>query len=484
MTTPITVFFPASGTDNDAMMTSQLHQTGIVKETIQLISPTHTTTAKHVICNHLWSSKTIIRMAEMVQTPYALIVTTPQPISLGYQALARMLQVAIDIDAAMVYGDYRIENENGIQPCPVIDYQKGSLRDDFNFGPLWLINTKMLKSAAQELTATHHYSGLYELRLGLSRQSAMVRVPEFLCTTLETDHRTSGEKQFDYVNPRNREVQIEMEAACNKHLQAIGGWLKPDFTTPVLDTPSFDVEASVVIPVRNREKTIADAIKSVLIQKTDFTFNLIVVDNHSTDNTGLLISELAKNDNRIVHLTPERHDLGIGGCWNLAVNDARCGRFAIQLDSDDLYIDENVVQHIVNTFYEQQCAMVVGSYQMVNFNLEPIPPGLIDHREWTPDNGRNNALRINGLGAPRAFFTPILREMMIPNVSYGEDYAVGLRISRQFQIGRIYEPLYLCRRWDDNSDAALDIDKINTYNTYKDRIRTIELEARIRINGK
>jgi len=243
------------------------------------------------------------------------------------------------------------------------------------------------------------------------------------------------------------------------------------------------VEASVVIPVRNRALTIEDAVRSVFSQNTDFPFNLIVVDNHSTDGTTEILRKLAEEDARLVHLIPGRNDLGIGGCWTTAVMDPRCGKFAIQLDSDDLYIDDNVVQTVVDCFYAEKCAMVIGSYRMVNFKLEEIPPGIIDHKEWTPDNGPNNALRINGLGAPRAFHTPLLREIRIPNTSYGEDYAVGLRISREYKIGRIYEPLYLCRRWDDNSDAALDVVKMNNHNLYKDRLRTIELLARIALNS-
>jgi glycosyltransferase involved in cell wall biosynthesis len=207
-----------------------------------------------------------------------------------------------------------------------------------------------------------------------------------------------------------------------------------------------------------------------------------VIDNHSTDGTTEMTSKFTETDDRVVHIIPERNDLGIGGCWNEGIFHEKCGKFAIQLDSDDLYIDNNVISRVVETFYGQKCAMVVGSYKMVNFNLEELPPGLIDHKEWTPGNGRNNALRINGLGAPRAFYTPVIRRIRVPNVSYGEDYAVGLAISRHYQIGRIYEPLYLCRRWEGNTDAALDINRANANNLYKDRLRTIELLARKQIN--
>jgi glycosyltransferase involved in cell wall biosynthesis len=314
----------------------------------------------------------------------------------------------------------------------------------------------------------------------VSQIADLVHVNEFLYTEFEEDNRESGKKIFDYVDPKNRQVQIEMEKACTQHLKDVGAYLEPIFNPIEFNMDEFEYEASVIIPVRNRIKTIKDAIASVLRQKTVFKFNLIVVDNHSTDGTTEAIEEF-NNDSRLIHLIPNRNDLGIGGCWNLGIHHPQCGKFTIQLDSDDIYSGEDTLQKIVNAFYEQNCAMVVGTYQMTNFDLEMIPPGIIDHREWTPENGRNNALRINGLGAPRAFYTPILREIKLPNTSYGEDYAVGLRISRNYQIGRIYDILYLCRRWEDNSDASLDIVKMNGHNLYKDRIRTWELQARKKI---
>ena len=315
----------------------------------------------------------------------------------------------------------------------------------------------------------------------LSQLYALVHANEYLYSEVEEDNRKSGEKQFDYVDPRNRDRQIEMEKACTQHLKEIGGYLEPNFKDIDFNQGDFEVEASVIIPVRNRAATISAAIESVLKQQTSFKFNIIIIDNHSTDGTTEAIDAF-KADERVVHLVPERNDLGIGGCWNYGVNDARCGKFAVQLDSDDLYKDEHTLQTIVNAFYEQKCAMVIGSYMMTDFDLNELPPGVIDHKEWTPDNGRNNALRINGLGAPRAFYTPVLRAIGLPNTSYGEDYAMGLNISRQYQIGRIYDVLYLCRRWGGNSDAALSIEKVNANNLYKDRIRTWELEARIAAN--
>ncbi len=422
------------------------------------------------------------QMADTAETSHVAIYTSPLPLQPGAHAFERMLQVAADTGAGMVYSDHYQIKEGFLSPLAVIDYQEGSLRDDFNFGSLVIYRTDALKKAAAAMEDTFRFAGLYDLRLRVSQTYRLVRLPEFLYTEMETDHRTSGEKMFDYVDPRNRDVQIEMELACTRHLKAIGGWLKPEFTPVRLDQGTFPVDASVIIPVRNRVKTTEGAVRSVFKQKTDFAFNIIVVDNQSTDGTSELLQKLAAEDSRLIHHVPGRKDLGIGGCWNEGVLHPQCGRFAIQLDSDDLYIDEHTIARIVNAFYDQNCAMVVGSYRMVNFKLEEIPPGLIDHREWTPDNGRNNALRINGLGAPRAFYTPVLRKILFPNVSYGEDYAAGLAISRHYQIGRIYEPLYLCRRWEDNTDASLDIQKLNTHNTYKDRIRTIELLARIKKN--
>jgi hypothetical protein len=358
----------------------------------------------------------------------------------------------------------------------------GSLRDDFNFGPVRFYRAEVLKAFRYENYEMLKFAGGYALRLRASRMGELVHIPEYLFTLNETDMRTSGEKQFDYVRSAARERQLEMEQVCTAHLRDIGALLLAPFPETILNEP-FDVEASVIIPVRNRERTIRDAIVSVLIQKTSFPFNLIVVDNYSTDGTTEILQQYA-SWGKLVHIIPERKDLGIGGCWNEAVFHPACGKFAVQLDSDDLYFDENTLQIIVDKFYEENCAMVIGSYRMTDFNLEEIPPGVIDHREWTDENGPNNALRINGLGAPRAFYTPILREIRVPNVSYGEDYSLGLTISGKYKVGRIYQPIYLCRRWDDNTDASLDIAKQNIHNLYKDHIRTFELQARILRNKR
>lgn len=433
----------------------------------------------------LLSSATMRLITAQATADYALLYLKQSPLTLGYQAIERMLQVAEATDASMVYADhYSVEGGKTVKH-PVIDYQLGSIRDDFDFGSVVLLNVKTLKDfAVQQGSDDYQFAGWYALRLFLSRQGKVFHLNEFLYTEEENDLRTSGEKQFDYVNPRNREVQIEMEQAATKHLSALNALVDTKlYTHPDFSEGHFPVEASVVIPVFNREKTVRDAVLSALSQRTDFPFNVIVVDNHSTDKTTEILDALASDD-RLIHLIPERTDLGIGGCWNYAINDSHCGRFAVQLDSDDLYSSEKPLQTIINAFHEQQAAMIVGSYRMCDFDLNTLPPGLISHSEWTEDNGCNNALRINGLGAPRAFFTPLARKLQFPNTSYGEDYAMGLAFSRRFRIGRIYDELYLCRRWGGNSDAVLSIEKVNANNLYKDQLRTIEVLARQRENRK
>lgn len=423
------------------------------------------------------SSDTMLKIAEAAKAPYTLLYTKYNNLVMGYFALDRFVRLAGDSKAGMMYADSYTVIEGKKSNAPVIDYQEGSLRDDFNFGSVLFFDTEVLKKAAAGIDVHYTAAGLYDLRLRLSRIAPIVHINEYLYSDVTVDNRKSGEKIFDYVDPKNRGVQIEMEKACTAHLKAIGGYLEPKFDEIDFNKGDFEYEASVIIPVRNRIRTIRDAIRSVLSQKTDFPFNLIVIDNHSTDGTTEAIDEF-KDDPRLVHIVPERDDLGIGGCWNAGVQHPKCGKFAVQLDSDDVYADENTLAKMVAAFYEQKCAMVVGTYMLTDIDKNPIPPGVIDHKEWTPENGRNNALRINGLGAPRAFYTPVLREIHVPNTSYGEDYALGLAFSRHFQIGRVYDVVYLCRRWEDNSDAALDIVKMNNNNLYKDRIRTWELQAR------
>lgn len=423
------------------------------------------------------SSDTMLKIAEAAKAPYTLLYTKYNNLVMGYFALDRFVRLAGDSKAGMMYADSYTVIEGKKSNAPVIDYQEGSLRDDFNFGSVLFFNTEVLKKAAAGIDVHYTAAGLYDLRLRLSRIAPIVHINEYLYSDVTVDNRKSGEKIFDYVDPKNRGVQIEMEKACTAHLKAVGGYLEPKFDEIDFNKGNFEYEASVIIPVRNRIRTIRDAIRSVLSQKTDFPFNLIVIDNHSTDGTTEAIDEF-KDDPRLVHIVPQRDDLGIGGCWNAGVQHPKCGKFAVQLDSDDVYSDENTLSKMVAAFYEQKCAMVVGTYMLTDIDKNPIPPGVIDHKEWTPENGRNNALRINGLGAPRAFYTPVLREIHVPNTSYGEDYALGLAFSRHFQIGRVYDVVYLCRRWEDNSDAALDIVKMNNNNLYKDRIRTWELQAR------
>jgi hypothetical protein len=435
-----------------------------------------------VIVEENRSCSTIRLIAKLLRADFALMALDDSSIEIEQGAIERLAQVAEYTDAPMIYADY-MELKNGvISPRPVIDYQLGSLRDDFNFGPVRFFRSEVLKAFRYENYETLKYAGSYALRLRASRMGELVHIPEYLSTKVETDTRTSGEKQFDYVKAAAREYQLEMEQVCTAHLREIGALLIAPFPETIF-SENFETEATVVIPVRNRIKTIRDAIISVLIQKTSFSFNLIVVDNYSTDGTSEILNEYALQG-KLIHLIPERKNLGIGGCWNEAIFHPSCGKFIVQLDSDDLYIDENTLQILVDKFYEDNCAMVIGSYTMTNFNLEEIPPGVIDHREWTDDNGPNNALRINGLGAPRAFYTPTLREIRVPNVSYGEDYALGLTISGKYKIGRVYQPVYLCRRWDDNTDASLDVGKMNIHNLYKDRVRTFELQSRMQRNKK
>ena len=422
----------------------------------------------------LRTSRALKSLAAEAAGDYLLIDTKGTEFDLGYLALERWAGVASDTGADMVYADHRDRLADGtLRLHPLIDCQEGALRDDFDFGALWLVRVSALKELAAGLPDDLEYGALYDLRL---RFRNIVHIKEFLYTEYETDLRKSGERQFDYVDPRNRAVQIEMERICTEHLRRTGALLEGGFRPVSFREADFPVTASVVIPVLNRVRTVGDAVRSALGQKTDFPYNVIVVDNHSSDGTSELLD--AVGDPRLVHVLPERTDLGIGGCWNLAVQDPRCGAFAVQLDSDDVYAGPDTLQQIVNKFREEGSAMVIGSYRMTDFDMNPIPPGIVDHREWTEDNGRNNALRINGLGAPRAFWTKLVREIGFPNVSYGEDYAVGLRICREYRISRIYEPIYCCRRWEGNSDAALSIEKVNANNWYKDSIRTIELTAR------
>ena len=487
MSSTITVFLPFSGNHFTTKTISDLNNSKLINK-IYLLSQENLTAnipgAEVLRVDSLFSSSTTKLMESKAGSDYILFLTQDTLIQLGQFSLERFISVAQSTGSGILYSDYYDIKNNAASAHPVIDYQFGSVRDDFSFGPILFFDKTAFTNALKGIEESLKYAGLYALRLAISRHHPITRIPEFLYSSIETDERKSGEKLFDYVNPKNRDVQIEMEKAVTEHLKKINVYLEPKFKSINPDDGKFENEASVIIPVKNRTKTIDDAVQSVLKQKTNFDFNLIVIDNHSTDGTSSILHEFAAKDNRVIHIVPERIDLGIGGCWNEGVYHQSCGRFAVQLDSDDIYKDENTLQKIVDVFRKEKCAVVIGSYQLTDFNLKEIPPGLIDHREWTPDNGRNNALRINGLGAPRAYFTPLLREIKIPNVSYGEDYAVVLAMSREFQIGRIYESVYICRRWEGNSDAALSIEKQNAHNIYKDRIRTFEMLARQRKNSQ
>lgn len=480
----IDLFLPCEYIDDAQNALSVLHEYKTVQHIHFLVSADFA--AHHqvpegctfVITDRLESSNTIVSIAENTDADYVMICTRHTTIGWGNNTLERFLRVADDTDAVMVYADHYKMVEGKMEKHPVIDYQSGSLRDDFDFGSLWCIKAQALADyIAQPDREEYQFAALYDLRLYLSRVGEIFHLNEFLYSEAELDTRKSGEKQFDYVNPRNREVQIEMEKACTQHLGKVGALIDTTFyRQPDFGEQDFEYEASVIIPVFNREKTVADAVKSALGQKANFKFNVIVVNNHSTDRTGEILDEL-KADN-LIQIVPERTDLGIGGCWNEAINSSFCGKFAVQLDSDDLYSSPKTLQKIVDAFYKQKAAMIIGSYRMCDFDLNTLPPGQIDHKEWTNENGCNNALRINGLGAPRAFFTPLVRQIQFPNTSYGEDYALGLAFSRRYRIGRIYDELYLCRRWGGNSDAALSVEKVNANNLYKDRLRTMELKAR------
>lgn len=480
----IDLFLPCEYIDDAQNALSVLHEYKTVQHIHFLVSADFA--AHHqvpegctfVITDRLESSNTIVSIVENTDADYVMICTRHTTIGWGNNTLERFLRVADDTDAVMVYADHYKMVEGKMEKHPVIDYLSGSLRDDFDFGSLWCIKAQALADyIAQPDREEYQFAALYDLRLYLSRVGEIFHLNEFLYSEAELDTRKSGEKQFDYVNPRNREVQIEMEKACTQHLGKVGALIDTTFyRQPDFGEQDFEYEASVIIPVFNREKTVADAVKSALGQKASFKFNVIVVNNHSTDRTGEILDEL-KVDN-LIQIVPERTDLGIGGCWNEAINSSFCGKFAVQLDSDDLYSSPKTLQKIVAAFYKQKAAMIIGSYRMCDFDLNTLPPGLIDHKEWTDENGCNNALRINGLGAPRAFFTPLVRQIQFPNTSYGEDYALGLAFSRRYRIGRIYDELYLCRRWGGNSDAALSVEKVNANNLYKDRLRTMELKAR------
>ncbi|MFH0988946.1 MAG: glycosyltransferase family 2 protein [bacterium] len=483
----ITVSLPFSTHPHFAETVKQFTQSELVEKVLILHSGQET--GQHPKCEGVHSTSisseaVVNEIIARCKTEYLLLVTQPHEIQLGQAALERISDVLAQTGAGMCYADY-YEIKNGVRSeHPVNDYQFGSIRDNFDFGSMLCYSMPAIRRSLERYGAITkvQFAGLYDLRLKVTLDHSLFHIQEYLYTKVESDLRISGEKLFDYVDPRNQALQKEMEVVATQHLKNCSVYLKPEFKNVPVSTTSFPIEVSVIIPVRNREKTVADAVQSILTQQLDASFNILVVDNHSTDGTPGILRELAAKNPIVKHLIPSRQDLGIGGCWNEAVLSGHCGKFAVQLDSDDIYSGPDTLQKILNAFRSGEYAMVIGSYRLVNIKLEEIPPGIIDHKEWTPDNGRNNALRINGLGAPRAFNTALLRTILLPNVSYGEDYAVALRLSREYQIGRIYEPVYLCRRWEGNTDAALPIEKINRNDFYKDKIRTIEMYARQQLN--
>ena len=490
----VIAFLPYSNKDHSNALINEFIYHPLVEKVILIADQNYNNGFTTIVSKSIFSSKVVQKIIQLSKSDYFLIITKDTLIKLNQFALERFISFAETYDASLLYSDYYDLNSDKKIPHPVQDYLPGSVRDNFNFGPLLFFSNKkvqQVKKTFGNLSQTN-YAGLYELRLRLATEffqkkslTPILRIPEYLYSQVETDIRKSGEKLFDYVDLKNREAQIEMEIVFTKFLKQIGAYLPPKFERIPPDDLEFPVKASVIIPVLNRVNTISDAIESVFKQKTDFPFNCIVVDNHSTDGTTEKIRELSYKYPKLFHIIPQSKTLGIGGCWNEAIFHERCGKYAVQLDSDDIYADENTLQRIIDMLDTGKYAAVIGSYKMVNFDLKEIPPGIIDHREWTDNNGRNNALRINGLGAPRAFRTSLLRKIKFPNVSYGEDYAVCLEITRKFKIGRIYEPIYLCRRWEGNTDSQLSVQAENQHNFYKDTIRTREIFERIKyLKGK
>jgi len=438
--------------------------------------------------DYLFSGEIISQIIEKTRTPYIFFVKSGSDVKLSEDNINSFLSEASKTNSGWIYSDYFEKQNSSSVHHKLIDYQIGSIRDDFDFGYCFLARVDFMKNNISGLFSVKNnflYSGLYDLRLTISRNYPVTRILKLLyAVNSGSENCSSDKKMFEYVDPKNREVQIEMEKVATHHLKEIGAYIEPSFKEKINFDKEFDIEASVIIPVKNRVNTIETAINSAIKQRTNFSFNVIVVDNYSTDGTTETIHKISEKDKKVFQLIPKRKDLGIGGCWNEAILNKLCGKFAVQLDSDDIYFDENTLQKIVDKFYEEKCAMVIGSYKLTDFNLNEIPPGIIDHQEWTDDNGHNNSLRINGLGAPRAFYTPIIREIKFPNVSYGEDYAAGLAISHQYKVGRIYEPIYFCRRWEGNTDASLSLEKQNANNFYKDSLRTQEIITRQKLNKK
>ena len=485
MSFPITVFVPYDSEIKIWELSNSLRKSKLIEELFLIARDSKDVpgSLRTITSENIYSTRTIRSIYDETDSEFILLILKPVEISFGQFSLHRMLEICGNTNAGWVYSDYHEIKNNVVYQSPLIDYQSGSIRDDFDFGKSVLIRKSAVGEYLAQTKSDFVHAGLYDLRLFISRHYSIVRIPEFLYS-VDITAKKEEKGQFDYVDPKNKIIQFEMEEAATSHLKEINAYLEPVFIGVNIIDEDFAYEASVIIPVKNRERTIADALESALRQKTDFPFNIIIVDNHSTDGTTAIIKTLSEKHGNIIHIVPKAKNLEIGGCWNEAIFNDHCGKYAVQLDSDDLYANEHILQRIINVFREEKCAMVIGSYKLTDFNLNEIPPGIIDHREWTPANGRNNALRVNGFGAPRAYFTPIIREIKFPNVSYGEDYSVALAVSRRYEISRIFEPLYYCRRWEGNSDAQLSNEKRNMFNMYKDTVRTFEIQARQRLNAE
>ncbi len=486
MSFPFTVFIPYNGNVKIWESANALRSSKMIEELFLLAGDSVEVPKSSQVINveNMFSTKTLRAILEEADSEFIILVLKPLETVFEKFAMSRFFEVAELTGAGLIYSDFYELNNDVLLPHPGIDYQSGSIRDDFDFGEIIVVRKSVLAEFLSDNNDDFIYAGLYSLRLFISRNYPVIRIPEFLYCIRKISNEEPAENQFSYVDPKNRAVQIEMEEAATDHLRQIGAYLEPVFSAVNTADEDFAYTASVIIPVKNRAETIADAVNSALEQETDFSFNIIIVDNHSTDNTTGIVQSLCKKHSRIIHIIPESSSLEIGGCWNEAIYNEHCGKYAVQLDSDDLYADKHTLQKIINVFSEEKSAMVIGSYKLTDYKLNEIPPGIIDHKEWTPANGRNNALRINGLGAPRAFYTPVIRDIKFPNVSYGEDYSVALAISRKYEISRIYEPLYLCRRWEGNSDSQLSVEQKNKYNYYKDTLRTYEIKARQRLNAE
>ncbi|MCH8325770.1 MAG: glycosyltransferase family 2 protein [Bacteroidetes bacterium] len=479
----ITVFLPFSDDRINEFNFKQLGSSKLVEKIYFLNDKNKNINIENVLnTDSLFSTSTLNKILQKTKTEHLIFITEEGKFTLQDNSLLKYIDISKKYNSAITYSNYYLRKGNALIKQPVIDHQLGSVRDDFNFGPLLFFNKKCFKEKQNSTKTDCIWMGLYALRLSISEEKPVVKISEYLYSFEERKKQTDEEKHFDYLDSSNAEKQKEAESVFADYLKNIGAYIYPKFEDICFSEDDYEFEASIIIPVKNRVNTIKDSVNSALKQKTKNKFNIIIVDNHSTDGTTQIIKEIANEDDRVIHIIPKRVDLGIGGCWNEALKDKSCGMFAVQLDSDDIYKDENTLQKIIDKFHNEKCGMVIGSYQLTDFDFNEIPPGIISHNEWTDTNGHNNALRVNGFGAPRAFYTPLLREINFPDVSYGEDYAVCLAVSRKHKVGRIYEPIYVCRRWEGNSDAELTIDKKNKYDFYKDTLRTEEINKRIEMN--